>query len=345
MTDLNKAYILDTDIGWDPDDILAVLILTKFCIKNKHRLAIISSNELPTNNRAMITKNIIDIILPDNNIIVAAGAVLNSTYISEKLLSHYNPNIKSIVDICTFIDNCKKDKYTVTWIGIGAMTNLCKIIVDYNYNIDHIIQMGGSFDKDAEFNILLDPISCKKILEKSSNYNSLEFIPLDTTGFKILWLNKYDKYDHIENRFIPLDHNYLDINFYSLLNKNYPKILNIIKENINCDSSHGYSGCSGLHDPLTVIYAITEGKLFKTYPAHINCNIYGDWYIKLNINTISAFNKKEDIKWWWSRINNYTFYNPINTLASSNYNCKVSIGPITNEEKNNFKNIVLDILQ
>lgn len=44
--------MLDTDIGYDPDDVLALLTLARYCQRRHYPLAIVTSAETPGNNRA-----------------------------------------------------------------------------------------------------------------------------------------------------------------------------------------------------------------------------------------------------------------------------------------------------
>jgi hypothetical protein len=51
-----KAWILDTDLGWDPDDIIALLLIIEYLKINnfQDKIAIISSDETQNNDLAYI---------------------------------------------------------------------------------------------------------------------------------------------------------------------------------------------------------------------------------------------------------------------------------------------------
>lgn len=61
-----KAWILDTDIGWDPDDILAILIIVKYVIESESdQLLLISSAETEGNGRAKVLQTLLNSIYED----------------------------------------------------------------------------------------------------------------------------------------------------------------------------------------------------------------------------------------------------------------------------------------
>jgi inosine-uridine nucleoside N-ribohydrolase len=329
-----KAWILDTDLGWDPDDIIALLCLIKYIQKSNDKLAIITSNETINNNRAYIIKNIIDELIPDNSINISYGIFNKSKYdnlLSNSLKYHQNSG-KHIIDISgiiSFMDNCKKDSYFITWIGIGSMTNLAYLLKS-NIRPDYVIQMGGTLYDESEFNINLDILSCKYILENWNNPDTLEFITLDTTGYNLLWLISHQEENNKFKR--------LSSYFQKILSNKYPYVLKIILENINCDTNIGYNGSSSLHDPLTIMYAI-DRSILKTHNANILCNSIGRW--KYNIDDIDNIIKlnSNNIFWnlWWKNI-------PKSLDYLKNINCKISIGPLSNYEIKNFHNKLIDLL-
>ena len=49
---MSKVWILDTDLGWNPDDIIALIILVQYIKMSNDKLAIISSDESLENNKA-----------------------------------------------------------------------------------------------------------------------------------------------------------------------------------------------------------------------------------------------------------------------------------------------------
>jgi len=338
----NKLWILDTDIGWDPDDILALLIMVNYIKKNNSdKLAIITSNETNNYNRAKIAKNIVDNIFPNNNILVCYGIVNNnkSNYISSSLLHYYNENIQDINYLIKYMK--EMNNYTINWIGIGSMTNLAYILNINEIKINEIIQMGGQIG-NIEFNISIDPISCKYILENNKKYNTLKFITINTTGYNTLWLNEFDNNTFYDRINIELKNNTIPI-LFNKLEKQYPNIIKILNENTN-----GYFGQSALHDPITVIYALTK-EILNFDEAYIECSFDGYWRCNLKEVTINKINndinKIESIDYFSQIIkNNWNNIKKNIIINESKSNCLISFHPLNNIQKNNFKNLLNDFL-
>ena len=310
-----KVWILDTDLGWDPDDIIALVILIQYIKISGDKVAIISSDESLQNNKACTIKYIVDELLPNNNIIVADGIKKSdNSSISKELLyySKFKDSINTIDDLCNFIiDN--KESY-ITWIGIGAMSNL-EFILLQNIKIDKIVQMGGSLrDNDVEYNINLDPLSCKYVIDKINNSDILYFIPLDTTGYYLNWLE--DKSNTSSN------YKRIDLNILEILKKKFPTILDVIFKNIN-----DYIYSSSLHDPLTIIYALYEIDI-NIVNSFITCEENGKWSTKINNNNIINNN----YKFWWKNFNKSMNLPIINNI----YNSKISLGPLNENQLNDF---------
>ncbi len=333
---IKKAWILDTDLGWDPDDIIALLLLIEYLKINnfQDKIAIISSDETENYDRSYVIKEIVDILLPNNNVCVAHGIYFNKNKnakkISDDLIKYINleKNIGNIYDIADFITNSKKELYHVTWIGIGAMTNL-NWLINKNIKPDNIIQMGGTLFDEVEYNINLDPIACKQVLEKWNNPNTLEFILLDTTGYKLNWLNETLNDDKsLLNR---LNEDFLEI----ILNK-YPKIFDILEANTNY-----YTFDSSLHDPLTIMYAI-DSSILKTYKTKLISDNEGKWYAQISNQIIDSFNENKQLSWWWENTNE--FIRDKTKEPIKDYNCKISLGPLDDEQVNYFIDKIFTIL-
>ena len=58
-----KVWILDTDLGWDPDDIIALVILVQYIKISNDKLAIISSDESLENNKCEKSTRILEDII------------------------------------------------------------------------------------------------------------------------------------------------------------------------------------------------------------------------------------------------------------------------------------------
>ena len=189
------AFVLDTDAGCDPDDIIAVLCAVNFCKKRHFPLAIVTSDETPKQDRAIFVRSFV----PDLSVTVISGAISDerSGKVSKAILDH-NEEIRSTCRVypspvlMTFIEMYKGSK--IVWIGIGSMTNLSQIIStadDDAFRPHRVVQMAGRIEKSAgadsvEYNVKLDPEACAIVLRQCCNL--LTFIPIDTTGYFLNWL-------------------------------------------------------------------------------------------------------------------------------------------------------------
>lgn len=326
-------WILDTDIGWDPDDVIALLLLLNYIKKNpKDNLAIVSSDEIPNGNRAKIIKYIVKNLMSNhNNILVCKGLNTRNRHvnISEELMCYRNEQVNTIDDLIDYIQT----KKNICWIGIGAMTNLAYIlsIQSAKQNINKIIQMAGCISNNIEYNVDLDRSACKYVLDNFNKPEKLEFISLDTTGYNLLWLN--DGYCKLNEK--------IDINIYKYL-AHYPVILEVLSKNVTTNiSKTGYFSKSALHDPLTILFAI-DNTIVNTHYARINFDCY-NWKCRLNSELVKTNNNGIDNKfynyWWKNAINSDIKSEPI----SKNFNCKISVGPLTEYQKNNFIQKLLSV--
>ena len=71
-----RAYVLETDLGWDPDDILALLILWRHCKRTCSPLAVLTSAEVPSAARAKTVRLVLrglGVHDHDTDVVVAAG--------------------------------------------------------------------------------------------------------------------------------------------------------------------------------------------------------------------------------------------------------------------------------
>ena len=151
-----RCWIIDTDIGWDPDDILAILLICNYITKKNDKLLIITSDETENNDRAKLVRYIVDNLGHNHIDVVAGHKSLKSPNFAKELLkiSSQIPNNKlcQIDRVIKYID--ENNKSTITWIGIGSMTNLNYILK--KRDISKIIQMGGCVPDDysnLEYNI------------------------------------------------------------------------------------------------------------------------------------------------------------------------------------------------
>jgi len=199
------ALVLDTDVGWDPDDIIAITLVVNYCKRHSFPLAVVTNDETINADRAHFVRSFVR----DQTIQVISGAISPSRQnkISESIArinserrasaasaSSIETGIYPSTSLMTYLELYRYD-YNIIWLGIGAMTNLAQVLrlsadgVFDGFKPHRIIQMGGRIlrQEPAEYNIKLDPAACSFVLQECPGL--ITFIPLDTTEYCMQWLH------------------------------------------------------------------------------------------------------------------------------------------------------------
>ena len=176
---LNKPrIILDTDIGYDPDDLFALLFLQKFVEPQ----LIITANEYKE-KRYRFLRQILEISKNyfSDKMVATAGSSLGlskSKFTVDELLTeevfidlHYGDSFTSqMYSLIKYYEMYYAEN--ITYIGIGGFTNLAKFIDDYPAEAKKmkIFLMGGALDYERyenwiEYNVKIDPESAKKVID------------------------------------------------------------------------------------------------------------------------------------------------------------------------------------
>lgn len=173
----SKKVILDTDIGYDPDDLFALLFLQKLV----QPLLVITANE-HDEKRYRFLRQIL---------------ALSGNYFSDKMVARagtwgeFGKSRFTVDELLTdevFIDLHHGDSFTsqiaslvnhyelhnnekITYIGIGGFTNLAKFIEEYPTEAKkmEIFLMGSALDYERyenwiEYNVKIDPVSFEKVI-------------------------------------------------------------------------------------------------------------------------------------------------------------------------------------
>lgn len=174
---ISPKIILDTDIGYDPDDLFALLFLQKLV----EPLLIITANE-HEEKRYRFLRQVLN--LSGNHVsdkmVTAAGLSLglgNSKFTVDELLTeeifinlHHGDSFTS--QMYSLIKHYELHyNEQITYIGIGGFTNLAKFIDEYPIEAKQmkIFLMGGALDYERhpnwiEYNIKIDPVSAEKVI-------------------------------------------------------------------------------------------------------------------------------------------------------------------------------------
>lgn len=142
----------------------------------------------------------------------------------------------------------------VTWVGIGASTNLAALLVSHPApgaaGLARAFAMFGQSpenDQDVETNVRLDPAATRAVVaECAARALPLTVVTLDTTGFGLTWHHPVGG----ANVHVP------DVG--ALLRARLPAVWAAVEANTKSAAAGDYSGSSALHDPLTVCLAIDD---------------------------------------------------------------------------------------
>jgi|JI10StandDraft_1071094.scaffolds.fasta_scaffold76336_2 inosine-uridine nucleoside N-ribohydrolase len=176
----SKAIILDTDIGYDPDDLFALLFLYKLAPDNIE--LIITANEIGHKRTRFLKQTLGSMKVDHINIAEGSDLGLDKFTVDELLeqtgqLKH----VDFIAEMKAIIDSHED----VIYIGIGGFTNLSKFIEHYPDDTKKmkIFVMGGAINYERhaewiEFNVKIDTKSAQKVLESGCD---ISYIMAQTT--------------------------------------------------------------------------------------------------------------------------------------------------------------------
>ncbi len=186
----NQKFIIDTDIGDEIDDVLALV----YAMKKGLDIVGITTVYQNTDERARMAKRLLSIYGKGyENVPVFAG---HSTPLSEEkreyghpihydssLISEdYAPNGNADAAVDFIIDSCKKYGKDLTIIAIGAFTNIAKVIEKAPEALgaaEKVVIMGGAYYKQyADWNVSCDVPAADIMF---SSLDNLECVGADVT--------------------------------------------------------------------------------------------------------------------------------------------------------------------
>jgi inosine-uridine nucleoside N-ribohydrolase len=177
----NSKIILDTDIGYDPDDLFALLFLVG--LAGDRLDLIVTANEVD-GKRAQFAQMIInELSLPYVHVVQGSSLGLDKFTVDNLLSDNRFSNVQN--NYLELIKETIDREGTVTYIGIGGFTNLAHFIEKYPNEAKRmdIFVMGGAVNYErnegwTEYNIRIDPLSARKIVESGLN---IKYIMAQTT--------------------------------------------------------------------------------------------------------------------------------------------------------------------
>lgn len=185
---MSTPIILDTDIGDDIDDALALAMVLKH---KGFQLEMISTVHAEVDLRARIAAKMLTLWgRPDIPVIVGAGQPYRQTprtgYVQAQaaLVPEHEKfeNISTAPVTERIWQTCLRSKAPVTLLAIGPLTNAARTIEahpDIHDHLERIVLMGGAIRKSwAEYNFLYDPEAARIVMESRI---PLYMVPIDIT--------------------------------------------------------------------------------------------------------------------------------------------------------------------
>ncbi len=234
-----SKIILDTDIGYDPDDLFALLFLQK--LVGDDLSLIITANEYQSNRLQFLGKILRETNSPFQSVAkgnslglekFTVGTLLTDKYYYPDDLGDYKKQMASTIN---FFDK-------TIYIGIGGFTNLAKFIDDYPAEAKKmkIFLMGGSLNYERyenwiEYNVKIDPVSAEKVINADLD---ITLIMAQTTHNPLYEVTQ-------------------DSSLYKKLKKSTLTIHKLLCD--HCDlwfQKREFKHGTSMHDPLTVATAL-----------------------------------------------------------------------------------------
>lgn len=188
-----RRFLLDTDIGDDIDDALALVV----ALKENIDLLAVTTVFKNTKERALIAKKIISFFDKKIPVYAGYGATLSGNVRTDERLCQYTEDLycgkydydgdeEQAIDM--IIENAQKYKSDFFVLAIGPLTNIAKSILknpSAMEQIGGIIMMGGEYKHQyVEWNILCDKEASKTVFESR--------IPIIAFGHELTSLLRLD---------------------------------------------------------------------------------------------------------------------------------------------------------
>lgn len=168
---LNAPVIVDTDVGGDPDDAIALAVAG---LRVPELQLVITADECD-GQRARFSRLLLDLVGRQEVPVVAGADLGNMRYFCvQGLIPQAVP--RQAADVLTAVDAVMDSTDgQVRWVGMGPMSNLAAIVAARPEYADRLVvtQMGGALSyrdpTQAEHNVRLDPAAARAVLSTVPN--------------------------------------------------------------------------------------------------------------------------------------------------------------------------------
>lgn len=352
-TAAGRAYVLDADVGWDPDAILALCTLTRATRTAGVALAVVSSADAPSAPRAAAARWVLRRLgVSDSDILVASGARRTesepfSASLLRKLSKAAEPPavVGTLADISKFVAAQQAAGRAVTWIGTSAMTNLAALLSTHEAEPgsaprpDRVIQHGACLVGVAT-NMRLDPGSARAALCALERLSvPLTLVTSDTTRWGLCWQEDGPEYE--------------SSSLAAILHaawRSDAAVADVICAVTGRDAFHF---ASSLHAPLAVLVALDsccEGAppYVPAAPARVELDAGGHAAVRVASDAVArraaaaaagdGGGLSAAQAFWEGRepAPSLTLFKPLRSSSGAPANCVLSLGPLLPSEIDTF---------
>lgn len=185
--------IVDTDIGGDPDDAIA-LICAAVAVPE---LALVITSDEYDNERARFARYLLD-LLGRSDVPVVSGAQLDDTrywVVGDLVPDNVPAQPKDVIQAVNAL--CAETTNPVRWVGMGPLSNLAQVLTGNPHLAHqlHVTQTGGAINyRDparASHNFRLDPKAAISVINDATN---LHLVISDITSDDAIALRPGDEF-------------------------------------------------------------------------------------------------------------------------------------------------------
>ena len=157
-----SAVILDTDLGGDPDDAVALAVAAL----TVRELALVITTDEVRGHRARFARYLLDLLGRPEVEVVAGADLGNERYFCVEDLIPEEITYQG-TDVLAAVDGVCADAEIVRWVGLGPMSNIAALPRDLLAKLA-VTQMGGAINYrrpgGVEHNFRLDPTAVTEVL-------------------------------------------------------------------------------------------------------------------------------------------------------------------------------------
>lgn len=171
-------YVVDTDVGGDPDDALALAVAAS--LRSVH--SVMTCDEVRDGGRAALARTLLRACgRPDIAVYEGAVARTHPDFLPFPS-GTYRPKPEGGSQFMLEFSRAVADSQEVVWVGMGPMTNLAAL-ADHSPNLlqrVNVVQMGGWLRETPrpEHNLRLDPGAASKVMGRCASFT---LVPADIT--------------------------------------------------------------------------------------------------------------------------------------------------------------------